>query len=236
MGSHDPRMLPSQQYGGQPFPLAHPPPQGAGMAAPPFPPYFGAMPPYVAAPPQPFVASSVPLHTYGVPPQSAPIPPLLPGVTTHSETTTATEEYPVSSADDNKISSSNIVCSSTQSPAVMSSPMMSSNSENPPAATPPSKPAKRRFTEKPNVQAEVLKSSLSVNTYTDEASEAPRSVDNPTSSSHQCRVTSQENEVDANDKNMNQKSKNLFALIYLMIKKTMINGNQLLMVAKRISY
>ena len=107
MGSHDPRTLSSQQYGGQPFPMPHPPPpvnsthiliasfncilQGAGMGAPPFPPYFAAMPPpppppYMGAPPQPFAASSVPPQPYPVPSQ-APIPPLMPPVSTHSETT-----------------------------------------------------------------------------------------------------------------------------------------------------
>lgn len=106
MGSHDPRMLPpQQQYGGQPFPLANPPPVSSALAgcilivmtcfqqgAPPFPPYFGAVPPYAGAPPpQPFVASSVPPNPYAVPPQTGAIPPLLPPAvtSTQSETTTS---------------------------------------------------------------------------------------------------------------------------------------------------
>lgn len=93
MGSHDPRMLPPQQYGGQPFPIANPPSQGAGMTAPPFPPYFGAMPPYIGAPPpQPFVASSVPPHPYAVPPQTGPIPPLLPTAVTSTQSETTSGE------------------------------------------------------------------------------------------------------------------------------------------------
>ena len=78
-------MLPPQQYGGQPFPLANPPPVSSALAgcflivnvvfsagsrddSSAFPPYFGAVPPYAGAPPpQMFVASSVPPNPYAIP-------------------------------------------------------------------------------------------------------------------------------------------------------------------------
>lgn len=58
------------------------------MGAPPFPSYFGALPPppppYIGAPLQPFAAASP--NPYTIPSQAS-IPPLMPPVSTQSETT-----------------------------------------------------------------------------------------------------------------------------------------------------
>ncbi|XP_065912144.1 KH homology domain-containing protein 4-like isoform X2 [Dysidea avara] len=148
---HGPGVLPQQPYA-QSIPPSHPPLQGSGTDVVPPPPfqYFSAMPP----PPPPYVGAPQhmgpppPLPMYG----ALPIPPPPPHTATIpvQSTVLPMEGYPERQPDN----SSN---TGTQDTSYSNSQSLATSTTNATDTKTPDKPAKRRFTEKPTIQPEILK-------------------------------------------------------------------------------